>query len=245
MDPRQALKSFRDKSIEGHDLLRVLTSHKSWRMLAIREGEGVRPLLRVVDDARWLQLFTDETAFNEHISARGEQSSGHDWVETTGEWVFGNLSDDLAGIDINPMLDDAIHYKKAQFPLLRDWAGLLEVERVLTEQDASKEAASRLANGKFYIAFIQGDQGAQLALAPDPEQKRQFAAVFTAPDAALRYTRQASAALKRELKLNVLAGHVLFSRLSQMPLDGIVFNCVGPTAPTAVSQDFARAFAEE
>lgn len=245
MDPRQALKAYRAKEIEGHDLLRVLTAHKSWRMLAVEEGDGFRPLLRVVGEDKWLQLFTDEAAFDEHIVARGAQAEDHSWVEKDGEWLFSSLSDGLAGIDINPLLDDAIHYKQAQFDVLRGWAHNLQVERVLTEQSTDQQSAQRIAEGRFFIAFIDTEHGPQLALAPDPQQQRQFAAVFTAPDAAVRYQQQASKAIGQELKLNVLPGAALFQRLADVPLDGIVFNCLGPPPPVAVSMVFAKAFAQQ
>jgi len=243
MEPRQALKAYREQAIEGHALLRILTGHNSWRMLAVEEDDGVRPLLRIVGEDRWLQLFTDEGAFSEHIAARGDDGAEQGWVETTGEWLFDNIGDELAGIDINPLLDDAIHYKREQFDMLRSWAASLKVERVLAEQKTDEDAARAVASARFFIAFISGDAGPQLALAPDPQQNRQFAAVFTAPDAALEYTTQASTALGQDLKLNAFSGAELFHRLAKMPLDGLVFNCLGPTPPVAVSIAFAKAFA--
>lgn len=244
MDPRQALKAYREKQIEGHDLLRVLTAHTGWRMLAVAQEDGLHPLLRVVGDDKWLQLFTDEDAFNEHIAARGDEAEGHRWVEKDGEWLFSNIGDTVAGIDINPLLDDAIHYKREQLDVLRQWAHSIKVERVLAEQLTDPDAAQAVAEGRFYIAFIDTEHGPQLALAPDPQQNRHFAAIFTAPDAAIHYQQQASKVIGKELKLNVLPGATLFSRLASMPLDGLVFNCLGPPAPVAVSLDFARAFAQ-
>ena len=243
MDPRQALSAFRDEKVRGHDLLRILTMHDGWRMLAVRQDDGVRPLLRVVDEDRWIQVFTDDDAFQEHLKRGDEQSHEHDWVEVSGRWLFENLTDDLAGLDVNPLLDDAIHYKREQFPVLRDWAQSIRIETILAEQDTSPEAAGRIAAAKFYLAFVEGESGPQLALAPDRDQKRTFAAIFTAPDALIFYTSQAEQVLKTTLKTNVMVGQTLFRNLSEMPLDGLVFNCLGPTAPVAVTLDFARAFA--
>lgn len=242
MDPRQALKAYRDNRLDGQLLLRVLARHDGWRMLAIREDDGVRPLLRVVGENRWLQVFTDEHAFETHMRQAGEKGGNHDHVVTTGTWLFEHLDDGLAGLDINPLLDDAIHYKQDQFALLRDWARSIRVEAVLKTQDTSEEAAQLLAEARFYLAYLMGEEGAQLALAPDPEHSRQFAAIFTAPDAAMRYAEQAKKALKQDLKLNAMAGATLFRHLSQMPLDGLVFNCLGPPEPVAVHLDFARSF---
>lgn len=243
MDPRQALSAFREEKVKGHELLRILTTHDGWRMLAVRQDDGVRPLLRVVDEDRWLQVFTDAEAFQEHLERGGEQAREHDWVEVSGKWLFENLSDDLAGLDVNPLLDDAIHYKREQFSVLRDWAQSIRVETILAEQDTSPEAVEQIAAAKYYLAFVEGEAGPQLALAPDQDQKRHFAAIFTAPDALFFYTSQAERALNMTLQTNSMVGLTLFRNLSQMPLDGLVFNCLGPTAPIAVTLDFAKAFA--
>lgn len=246
MDPRDALRQFHARTLPEPSLLRVLSAHGAWRLPAVREGEQVRPLLRQVGADRWLQIFTDADAFDAHLlPTAGEEGAPPGWVETTGEWVLAHLSDDLAGLDVNAGLAEAVHFSRASFPMLRSWGRALAVERLLREQAVTAEASSLLMSAHFQIAFtLDGAGQPQLALAPDP-QGRALAAVFTAPDTALTYQQAASKALQREIQLNEVPGGQLFAQLAQMSLDGIVFNCLGPVVPVAVSMQFAKAFGRD
>ena len=242
MDLRDTLRQFHSQTLAEAHLLRALVSHGAWRLPAVQEGEQVRPLLRQVGEERWLQIFTDAGAWQAHPRGLPEDQRAAGWVETTGEWVFGSLSDELTGLDVNPDLPEAVNFRQAGFPVLRSWSRALAVERVLTSQDASEDAARLLLDARFQIAFTLDDAGQpQLALAPDP-QGRALAAVFTAPDAALTYQEAAQKALQREIRISEIQGDHLFAQLAQMPLEGIVFNCLGPVSPVAVSRQFAQAF---
>lgn len=241
MKPREALQHFHQGKLDGVHLMRILVSHGQWRMLSVQEGGQHRPLLRLVGEERWLQLFTDEDALANHLR-QNQTEAQQTWVETTGEWVFTHLSADLSGVDINPQLPEAIHYKQDQLAMLRSWGRALAVERVLRERSTDAAALELLSGATFQLALVIDDANQpQIALAPDPKQ-RQLIAVFTAPDAAIDYVNAAKKALNRPLRIQELSGRELFSHISRMPVDGIVFNCLGPTDPIAVNLTFAQAF---
>jgi hypothetical protein len=75
----------------------------------------------------------------------------------------------------------------------------------------------------------------KLATAPDDTQRR-LAAVFTSDEARNEYLNDLPDAIKTAVNQKVTLscnGHDLFTRLAAMPLDGIVFNCLGPERPIA------------
>ncbi|MEL6346410.1 MAG: hypothetical protein AAFV53_25090 [Myxococcota bacterium] len=242
MDPRNALQDFHRGDLNSAHLLRALVTHGHWRMLSQEEDGRHRPLLRMVDDERWLQLFTDDAAMREHLATVGPDAQAPGWVETTGEWIFGNLGEDLAGVDINPQLPEAVHYGRDQLEMLRAWSRALAVERALRDQTGDADTVTLLSEARYQLAFIEDAPGqAQLALAPDP-QGRQLVAVFTAPDAAVTFVEAAGRALGKAIKLQEVPGHRLFPQLGRMSIDGIVFNCLGPVDPVAVGLSFTQAF---
>jgi hypothetical protein len=93
---------------------------------------------------------------------------------------------------------------------------------------------SRIGNfGHYLLVLIDG----KLATAPDDRQRR-LAAVFTSDEARNEYLNDLPDAVKTALdqkeKVTLSCnGHDLFTRLAAMPLDGIVFNCLGPDRPIA------------
>jgi hypothetical protein len=91
---------------------------------------------------------------------------------------------------------------------------------------------SRIGNfGDFLLVRTDG----KLANTPD-DKSRLLAAIFTTEAARNAYLDHASAAphaaLNQKVTLSV-NGRDLFTRLVTMPLDGIVFNCLGPDRPIA------------
>ena len=91
---------------------------------------------------------------------------------------------------------------------------------------------SRIGNfGHYLLVLIDG----KLATAPDDRQRR-LAAVFTSDAARNEYLNDLPDAVETALNQKVTLGcngHDLFTRLAAMPLDGIVFNCLGPERPIA------------
>ena len=240
MSTREVLQHRSHSGITEAELLRVMVNHAAWRVPAVQEDGQHRLLLRQEDDGLWLQIFTDESALSEYAALDSAAPQG--WVETTGEWLFTNLSSQLVGLVINPGLPEAMALPRASLPALRQWGQAVAVERALSTRADSPETVKLLAESTFHIAFVQDTTDSpQLALAPDPSG-RSLAAVFTAPDTLQRYTDAAGKALGKELMTRALAGQELFANLSQMSLDGMVFNCLGPASPVAVTLAFTQAF---
>lgn len=241
---REALRARHAGRLDEIDLLRTLVSHGAWRVPAIQDGEQHRLLIHERAGERWLQLFTDGEALQEHLDAIGH-TGDLAWVETTGEWLFSNLADDLTGLAINATLPDGVRFTAEHFPTLRSWGRALTIEAALTERRSDEDTVNLLAESAFLIAFITAEGGTpQIALAPDP-QGRKLAAVFTAPDTTRTFTDAAGKALGRQLTVQSVIGRSLFASLSQMPIDGLVFNCLGPSNPIAVTLAFTEAFTGE
>ncbi|MFT5686766.1 MAG: hypothetical protein ACI8RZ_007723, partial [Myxococcota bacterium] len=238
---RDALKARHSKRLDDTDLLRILAEHGSWRVPAESVEGQHRLLVQEHAGERWLQIFTDGEAMAQHLEAIGHAGELA-WVETTGEWLLSNLADDLTGLAINPTLPEGIRFLAEHFPSLRSWGRALTVEAALIERRDDEATVGLLSESAFLIAFIPSDGGApQIALAPDPEG-RQLAALFTAPDTARTFTEAAGKALGRQLTLQSVLGGELFANLGRMPLDGLVFNCLGPSNPVAVTLAFTEAF---
>ena len=91
---------------------------------------------------------------------------------------------------------------------------------------------SRIGNfGHYLLVLIDG----KLATAPDHKQ-RLLAAVFTTDQARTDYLNGLPDAVKIALNQKMILtcnGRELFTRLADMPLDGIVFNCLGPDQAVA------------
>ncbi len=239
---RDALKGRHSTRLDDIDLLRTLVEHGTWRVPAETSEGQHRLLVQERAGERWLQIFTDGEALEQHLQAIGH-AEDLAWIETTGEWLLSNLADDLTGLAINPTLPDGIRFLSEHFPSLRSWGRALAVEAALIERRDDEATVSLLTESAFLIAFIPSDSGGapQIALAPDP-QGRQLAAIFTAPDTARIFTEAAGRALGRKLTLQSVPGGELFANLGRMPLDGLVFNCLGPSNPVAVTLAFTQAF---
>ncbi len=240
---REALRERHGSRLDEVDLLRILVSHGAWRVPAVQQDGQHRLLIQERAGERWLQIFTDAGALQEHLDAIGHQGE-LGWIETTGEWLFSSLADNLTGLAINPTLPDGLRFLAEHFPSLRSWGRALSVEAALSQRRDDEATVRLLSQSAFLIAFIPGQQGApQIALAPDP-QGRRLAAIFTAPDTARTFTTAAGRALGKQLALQSVPGGQLFANLGRMPLDGLVFNCLGPSEPIAVTLSFTEAFSE-
>lgn len=239
---RDALQSRHRKQLDDTTLLRILVEHGSWRVPALSDPSGQhRLLIEERAGERWLQIFTDAEAMTQHVEAIGH-ADDLAYIETTGQWIFTHLADDLTGLVINPTQPHGVRFLAEHFPTLRSWGRALAVEAALEERRDDAETVTLLSESDFLIAFIPDGAGTpQIALAPDPQQ-RQLAAVFTAPDTARTFIEAAERALGRSLTVQSVNGGELFANLATMPLQGLVFNCLGPLNPIAVTLEFTAAF---
>ncbi|HNH47941.1 MAG TPA: hypothetical protein PKY30_12930, partial [Myxococcota bacterium] len=120
----------------------------------------------------------------------------------------------------------------------RRWGRALRVEELLAGRSPAPLSLLRNFEGWWIVMRELPDGRTQLSMAPDPKGRR-LAALFTAEDCRDAYVKIAGAALGEKPLLLMLTGQQIFERLVALPLDGIVFNCMGPVSPKAVHPAFA------
>lgn len=241
-DARTAVREHLAGNLPGSILFRCLTEHENWHIPARAGAEGEPALVNFVDQTggRWLKLFTDAEAVEHWFEKEGADVADQCLV-TNGANLFSALEDDLAGIEINPQSEFAIHYVTEHIPVLKHWSRAVQLEQALETVDVDETPLGLLKNYDAYVLVLRktGDESAQLVLAPD-EQGRSLAAVFTAEDALEAFFESVLAEADFEPIPVRVGGEQLFAQLNALPLDGIVFNCSGPAHPRA----FGRRLAE-
>lgn len=250
---RQAIAEWQAHQITGTGLMRRLVSYEQW-MLPVSEAAAAEMLdtgaasrLMISQDdlgISRLYLFSDGEAFAAYQQAVGEPASGQHFLTTTGAWVFQLPLDQLDAIEIDPGTGWQISYRKEQFHRLRAMAEAVDVEQTLAALRGGTAAPGALAKVRDYqhysLAVYHLNGQHTLALAPD-DHGRALAAIFTADDAFEAFLPDDDTPAQLGQLLHVaLPGPKLFEQLSHMALDGVVFNCAGPTKPVA----FAKAFLE-
>lgn len=237
---QEAIQQFRQGAYSGSKLMRQLMQHDAWFLPATIGTNGPAPLVtRTPMGESWLEIFTESAALNApsfaHVMMKLQ-------IPRTGWLRF--LTDDLAGVNIDPGTDRSIHFKRAQFPMLREWEMALDIDAILRGEDVENGFA-KLRNYEGYRIIVREHAGTMTPLlAPDDGRNRKLAAVFTTQDCVDAYLAALGDPANRGLTVMRLGGARLFTELAGMPLDGIVFNCVGPVKPKAVALAFAAAILE-
>lgn len=227
-DPRQAIEQNLDGKLSEMQLLRGFMTYIGWRVPAGAHlpGQPRFAQMRVADGQLVCCAFSDAQAVDSYLAAMGDKSQAATYTDAVGWSVFGSLGEDVDAVDINPFSPQGIHYEKQQLPGLLQWAQAVQLEDALFRRDPHS-----LSLIKHYAAFrilLQpGGGGAQMVLVQG-QQGRKLAAVFTAEDTFDVFLHQMSPRIE-DLHLTAkLTGEQLFTALYQMPLDGIIFNCMGP-----------------
>jgi hypothetical protein len=252
-----AIAEWRDKQIDGTQLMRRLVSFNQW-MLPVSEAAaaemmntGTASRLMYSQDEHGisrLYLFSDGEAYRAFQQATGEETTGQHFLTTTGAWIFHLPMEQFDAIEIDPASPWQISYRQEQFTALRAMADAVEVEQALVALrlgQAQPGMITLVRNYKHYLlaVFDRGD-GFALALAPD-DKGRELAALFTSRDNFSAFLDGREARPEEGLLLQLeLAGPELFAQLSQMHLDGLVFNCRGPARAVAFALPFASVVLE-
>ncbi len=249
----QAISEWQNQLISGTALMRRLVSYDSW-MLPVSEAAaaemastGTASRLMYSQDAAGVSrlfLFSDGDAFSTYQKAVGEEEAGQHFLTTTGAWIFQLPIDPLDAIEIDPGTSWQISYRKEQFPRLAAMAQAVEVERTLADLRAGTArpgAIAQVRNYERYILAVYSLDGTHsLALAPD-DRDRALAAIFTADDAFESFLPDDGMPSEHGQLLRVsLPGAKLFEQLSHMSIDGVVFNCSGPSRPVAFAKEFLQ-----
>ena len=243
-DPRRAIAQHLAGELTGTALLRIFMSHPGWRVPIVMPAEAGLPPRAVVrknqEGKRFFQLFSDEQAVKDCVSQTGPQGDFAHFLETPGHAAFSFVDEELDFVDINPLSQPEVHYRKEQVPTLKKWAQAVGIEQVLATLDDSEAAFSRIKHHTpFYLVANQVGDEMSLVMAPDDERRR-LAAVFTADDAREAFLAQAVPALRIEPRILALSGQELCEMLADVPLEGIVFNCLGPIRPAAFTAELIR-----
>ena len=241
-DARRAIAGFFDKTLSGPALMRALATAK-WQVpgRAGAPGEAVLKRIPLNPGEAHLCLFSDAEALRDARLEAGDDAFGADFVETSGAAVFSQAVAEVHYVQLNPHSAQALHFRPEQFDMLRRWAEILGMERLIDEALHKPHGYNRLKGFDGYTILLRQENGrTRVAMAPDTKG-RALVAVFTAPDAVdaflARHGNQSGEPM-------LIGGADLFERFAAMPIDGFVFNCAGPLPPRAFARQFAKIVVE-
>ena len=234
--PREAIDLFRAERLNAMYLLRVFAAWEEWHVPG-DEADGQLVLRPIAgrDEAPQLLMFSDEAAVAAARAHADTQNLGEPLITASGDAIFAALSDDFATIQINPFAGADLYYAREQFPRLREWGQIATVERALADVLRTGSGLDTIRNFDGYFIAVNREGLQNIALVPD-DFGRRLAAIFTARDALEAYLDENGGPDTQPFGMT---GKQLFTALSKIPLDGIVFNPAGPAA-----YGFATAFIE-
>ncbi len=241
--PREACARARDGAIEGGALLRALLTWPLWIVPGTSRWRV--PVMRTPDGARILELFSDPEALAAFEAAEPTADLPEVGDLRLEGWrLFRALGDEeLARVSVDTHSPHACSYQGDDIAELRRWAAIVELEAALRSPDDVADAVGVLASFGSYLVVVRGHAPhEEVVMAPDEE--RELAAVFTAPDAAEQFMESAIDALGPELRAISYAAPDLFAALDRMDLDGVVFNPVTHLPPRAFQPALIRRLRE-
>lgn len=241
-DPKLALRTleaFLDHQAEEAALYRALMRHPSW-WVAGTHADGEAPHLQILQfpgGERRLQAFTDREALERARHAArdglGRPLLGEQFLTTEGLGLFRVLEPGLSTVEINPHSPSALRFGAEQITHLRRWAVVARLEATLEDPSREEDPMAVLRRYPWYEVALEGEgQARQMLLAPD-DRGRRLAALFTTQDALELFLAALGDQVQGRVARATTAGQDLFISLKQLELDGLVFNCCGPTPPRA------------
>ena len=210
-------------------------------------------LIRAVMDTEWhiettfgqgefqvAEHLTPEGRWSELYSSR-ERCPAQTTTTVAGAWYFRTLFWQVVGVTLEKDHPEAIHWRKDQMDLLRRWGKAVHIERVLLgtagDDVFAQDHLFRSFDGWSVVTTLGA--GAQMVLAPD-DQGRHLAAICTAPDCLEAFVERYVRKLGVPFGTAELSSATLYTTLRAMPIDGIVFNPLGPIPAKAVKPAFAE-----
>ena len=129
IDIQAIIAEHQDGKLAPLALSRALIQYTKWQIPADLSEGGPTPLLGQADEGPWLHLFSSKEA---QLAFEKETGQGIEFtLEMSGLFVFSQLQDQLAGININPHSETAIHFKAHQLTALKVMAEGLILDEVL------------------------------------------------------------------------------------------------------------------
>lgn len=236
---RESLGRIKAGEVPDGAVYRRWMGHEWWVAGVSEGGEPQLKVLRFASGERGLYLFTDREALEVgrraiRASEEGPGLLGDGFLSAEGLGVFRVLDGGLSWVEVNPHTPEALRLGREELLNLRRWTGIARLEALL--EDPSREEAPFEVMRRFpwYMVALEGE-GADvrdLLLAPDVGGRR-LAAIFSAQDALDAFVEGLGGRLDARAGQATLTGEELFVSLKAMKLDGLVFNCFGPTRPRA------------
>ena len=235
-DIPQLCADFLDNKIPYQQLIRSICEYDGWIVpaYATEQDSEESPALAILqssDGKTFLALFSSVAYLQEHL----EKNNNHQetpFIKSRGDWILSGIPENLSAIVINPGQESAVQFTQERFDMLRRWGIGISLEYML-EQDIKEEGSMRaLASYPLYYVplFIDEDESPNFALAPD-DQNRTLIAVFTTEDNLNVYLEAAKKNISSKVQVQVLSGERFFASIQNLPIDGIVINCLGPSKP--------------
>ena len=222
------INAYLHERIGYRDLIRKLIAFKSWQVPFLSKDDDLRPQLIRHNQQIFLLAYSDPT----HVPADMKT------MTVDGQWLFSQLEDPINTMVIDAQTPHALQFTSEKFSELRGWAQAVYIESLLAKEEFDAHTLQAMLDFDAYLLpLIDSESGIRhITLAPD-NTNRKLAAVFTAEDALSLYIQNAQGALGKQVLIDSPNGHKLFSYLLELPIDGIVFNCYGPSKPRALSKE--------
>ncbi len=246
---REAIEGWQARRLTATALMRDVVGFDRWELpVTERSARAFRatntapePWLYEDGEGRpRLFLFSSVESYRGYREAAG-LAREQPLITTPGMSIFTRDLSALESLHVDPLSDHALTLGRELYPRLNVVADAVRVERALVQlRGGSTRVGNQLTTVRqfpaYHVPFRETPEGPQFALAPDP-RNRMLAAVFTLNDTYEAYVQESGDAGHKH---TILTGDQLFSELLDAGLDGIVFNCCGPSAPVAFAPAFAR-----
>jgi len=258
--PGEAIALWREHQLSASALLRALIEHDTWE-IALNESavadalaNNSMPVFDLFTDSAGQQqlfVFEDKQAHDVFCETVGK-GPGH-MLSLPGYALFQTDLSTVGAITINPLTVNTLTLTRDYFERLSHLGAAVHIERALLalrQGRAQDGDVSRVKHFERYWLALQdlgedADPPRGIALAPD-DQGRRLAALFTAEDAFDAFAEWwATTHQPGDLKVTILTGEALFTALARQNLDGLVFNCEGPTVSVAFGIGMAQVVLDE
>ena len=232
---QEHIQQFHKEEISFAHLMRFLVAYNHWN-LPSKEGE---PFIQQYGDKQFVSLYSTP----ENCMAEAWQDAKTTPLEKNGYWIVDNLPD-VDGIVIDANQPHAMQIPRNYFSYLLQYKEALQLEdqlyRDAKAMNFSPELLAMMQQFPYYVlAIVQDPHGmTHITLAPD-NQNRKLAAVFTTIDCFEKFAGSAKELLG-DIRMDILSGPELFTKLAELPLDGMVVNCYGPGYMTAFGAEFMK-----
>lgn len=246
-DVRAALQAFDARKVDTHRVMREVVGHDDWYVPAryatatLKRAQLARELaLGDEHDATdRLVIFSDaEMARAAH--AQGTQLGAYEGG-VTGRELFGSLAAGLTRVLINEGAAerDTLQLQGPSFGNAAVWADVTTLERALDQPPpATPELVAMIRRYDSYFIVVHREGGAIVTIQNFPGFTN-AGAVFTAPDC-LQVFLEASQAVPASLQTGATTGERLLEQLTQLGIDGLVVNPLGPGVTRPLTLDELR-----